>query len=872
LDLLERDAPLARLTEIFDGVRRGTRGACVLVHGEAGIGKTSLVQSFIGTLEPAAASALVTGCEHLYTPRPLGPLVDLADRFPPSVMAALHEGSTWNGLFPKLLGHLRESKPCTVLVIEDMHWADAATLDFVRYLGRRLHDVRTLLLLSYRSDELELDHPLRRVIGELPGGTTTRLAIERLSPAAVATLATRSGRSPCGLFEATHGNPFYLTELLAEAGGHGVPPSVTDAVLARLAQLPASARALAELVSVSPAQTDLVLLKSIEPDCDDAIDRCVRRGLLVTHDEVVAFRHELAREAVLQALDPLRRKALHAAVLSALPDGSDGELARQVHHAEGAGLVDAVASLAPRAARHASASGAHREAARLYALALRYRTNLSLTERGDMLEAYALECTMTGRYGDAIRARQEALAVYREIGDRRREGIGLCWLARLHGWSDSVEKAFEHAHESIAALETLAPDGELAIAYGTLSHLYLVSDRLGEVQAWGAKAIDLAERVGHAAALSQALNTVACARLRFADDGPAWHMLERSLQLALDEGLPPEAALAFSNLQMMSLVNRHYARAMTWAERGIAYCEARGMDVFTVRMRIRRAFGSLQTGRWDLADTDLAEIRQYHIASPMERATCAFVHGLLDLRRGLDGAAERVGETCATMQRLRVRIWFTSVPAACAEAAWLLGDADAVEAAVLPTLAPALALEDRWRAGECAAWLVRAGRAPSVPHGRLSVPHALEVQGRQREAADCWRELGCPYESALALAGSDDEGLLRDALQRFEQLGATPAADAVRRRLRGCGARGLFRGPQPRTRGDPLGLTAREREVFEHLLRGASNAAIAQCLHRSGRTVEHHVAAVFDKLGVNTRAQLIAGFANQLGTRERRFG
>ena len=110
MELLEREVPLARLTEIFSAVRAGSRGACVLVHGEAGIGKTSLVQSFVRSLAPAAVTTLVTGCEHLYTPRPLGPLVDLADRFPPSVMAALQEVSTWNGLFPRLLGHLRDGR------------------------------------------------------------------------------------------------------------------------------------------------------------------------------------------------------------------------------------------------------------------------------------------------------------------------------------------------------------------------------------------------------------------------------------------------------------------------------------------------------------------------------------------------------------------------------------------------------------------------------------------------------------------------------------------------------------------------------------------------------------------------------------------
>lgn len=287
------------------------------------------------------------------------------------------------------------------------------TLDFVRYLGRRLYDVQALLLLTYRSDELEVEHPLRRVLGELPGATTTRLAIERLSAGAVAALAARSGRSP-RLFEATHGNPFYLTELLADGNRQGVPPSVTDAVLAVLARLPAAG------------------------------PRAGRSG------ERVARSDRCRPVSVLQSLDPQRRIALHTAVFAALRDDQDVALARRVHHAEGAALVDAVAALAPRAARHAAASGVHREAERLYALALRYGTALAPAERADMLEAHGLECALTGRHAQAIRARKEALHIHRQLGDRRREGIDLRWLARpcMAGATASTKHSSTRARRS----------------------------------------------------------------------------------------------------------------------------------------------------------------------------------------------------------------------------------------------------------------------------------------------------------------------------------------------------------------------------------------------------------------------------------------
>ena len=863
MELLEREAPLAQLNQAMARVRRGAHGECVLVHGEAGIGKTSLVQLFVQSLDPATTSTLIAGCEALYTPRPLGPLVDLADRFPPSVSVALHSGRTWNGLFPALLAALRDAPAPTLLAIEDMHWADAATLDFVRYIGRRLNDAATLLLLSYRSDELADDHPLRRVLGELPAATTTRIALASLSAGAVATLAARSARSAERVFEATGGNPFYVTEVLA-AEGAGIPPSVNDAVLARLVRLSPAAREVAERVSLHPNRVDAALLNAIAPAAPEAIDECLQQGLLLAHGgAALGFRHELAREATYLAIAPFRRASLHAAVFGALREAGDSDegLARQVHHAEGAGLVDEVVRLAPRAARHATASGAHREAAHLYALALRHGTAIAPAERAALLEARAIECMLTGLHGEAIRARREALALRRELGDRRGEGIGLRWLARLHGWGESIGAAFDYAHQAVVVLEALPPDAELAIAYSTLSSLCLVGERMGEVEAWGQKAIALAERIGDAAALSQALNNVGTARLRLADDPAAWQMLERSLELALENRLEPEAALGFNNLHLMSLVHRRYARAIEHAGRGIAYCEAKGIDVFATRIRTRRAFAQLQSGQWDLADADLAAARARDALSAMEQATRDFVQGLLDLRRGASGAPERLALTVATMQRLDVRIWFTSTAAACAEAAWLCSDAAAVRAAATPALELALALGDPWRAGELAAWLVRGGAAPGEDQTALAGPYALEVAGSARAAAEAWARLGCPYEQALALVGGGETDL-REALQGFEQLGAAPAAEVARRRLRALGARGVQRGPRPRTQQDPLGLTTREREVFALLLQGLSNTAIAARMHRSERTVEHHVAAVFAKLGVNSRAELMAAFGS----------
>ena len=241
-------------------------------------------------------------------------------------------------------------------------------------------------------------------------------------------------------------------------------------------------------------------------------------------------------------------------------------------------------------------------------------------------------------------------------------------------------------------------------------------------------------------------------------------------------------------------MHRRFGRALEHAERGIAFCEAKGLDAITARLRIRRAFAQLQTGQWERAGADLTEVRERHSPPPMERATRDFVQGLLDLRRDLSDAPPRLAQAVAAVQQVGARIWFTSTAAACTEAAWLSGDVAAARAAAAPALEQALSLGDRWRAGELAAWLVRCGGTPGGPQAALAGPYVLEAAGRARDAAQAWARLGCPYEQALALA-SGGEADLREALQCFDKLAAAPAAEVVRRRLRALGARGVQRGP-----------------------------------------------------------------------------
>lgn len=344
-ELLERDGSLAALAQRLQGLQRADgQGACVLVHGEAGVGKTSLLRR-LRRDHASAVRWLWGACEPLLSPQPLGPLIDLLDQLPPALALAVRSGVQGQQVLAGMLQLLRERQPPTVLVVEDVHWADSATLDLLRYLGRRIDSTRALLVLSYRDDNTPISNPLLGVLGALPTGCTLRLPLAPLSRPTVDAWARRAGRDPQAVFAATGGNPFFVSELLSCHAAQ-LPATVCDAVLARAATLPADARALLDLASVVPSWVEHALLHALLPGAGPALKTCAGVGLLRSDGQGVRFRHELVRQVIEQALSPDVARSLHSAVYAALTQ-MHGSAARRVHHAERAGLTQALRLLAP---------------------------------------------------------------------------------------------------------------------------------------------------------------------------------------------------------------------------------------------------------------------------------------------------------------------------------------------------------------------------------------------------------------------------------------------------------------------------------------------------------------------------------------------
>ncbi len=863
--LLERADELGVLADALDSVARTGRGRLVLIAGEAGIGKTALLHAFCSDL--TRTRVLSGACEALYTPRPLGPLLDIAAETGGELAELVENGAGPADVSAVLLQELRRRSP-TVIVLEDLHWADEATLDLIRLLARRIATVPALVVITYRSDALERDHPLRVVLGELPPAALMRLTLEPLSVSAVAELAEPFGADADELHDRTAGNPFFVTEALA-AGGARVPDSVRDAVLARAARLAPGARELLDAVAIAPPRAELWLLEALAGDRLVHLEECLASGMLHAERDAVAFRHEIARVAIEEALPPDRRLALHRLALPALTGatGKKIDLARLSHHAEAAGDADAVLRLAPTAGERAAALGAHREAAAQFARALRFADGLSRKERAALLERRSFECYLTSAMGDAIDAHERALAEHHARGDRLREGDARRWLARLTWYDGDSVRAEAEARRAVELLEGLPPGRELAMAYSTMAQLRMLASDVDGARAWGRRAVELAERLGELESLVHVLNNIGTAELHAGDPAGAGK-LARSLALALEAGFEDHASRAYANSAATAIEMRDYARADRYLEDGIAYAQDRDLDSCLLYMSGWRARSLVERGRWDEAADCAASVLDRPGVVVPSRITSLVVLGLLRARRGDGDPWEPLDEALALAQSMPEVQRLAPVAAARAEARWLAGEPELVAAETERALALALEYSPPWAVGELCNWRRRAGHGGPPPNAVLAEPFRLEVAGEPEAAAKLWRTLGCPYEAALALLDSTDETALRWSLSELQRLGARPAADRVGRVLRERGVRDLRRGPRSSTRENPAGLTARELEVIELVAEGMRNADIAERLVLSAKTVDHHVSAILRKLKAATRTEAAAQ-ATRLGILER---
>jgi DNA-binding CsgD family transcriptional regulator/tetratricopeptide (TPR) repeat protein len=849
VELLEREQCLAELTGWLHAAAEN--GGCVaLVAGEAGIGKTVLVQEF--SKQVNGTRILWGACDALFTPRPLAPLYDIARQTKGALLAAINSAANRDEIFAAALDELEREK--TLVVFEDMHWADEATLDLLKYLGRRVHRTHAMLTVTYRDDEVGQRHPLRYVIGDLPRASVRRMALPPLSESAVAQLASRAERPSKGLHTLTGGNPLFVTEVLA-AASDTVPSTVRDAVLARAIRLSTQAREIAELVCVVPRKTELWLLEQATGLDEAGIDGCLSIGMVRHEDGSLAYRHELVRQAIEDSLSQSRLKGLHKKVLAILEARPNVPAARVAHHASCAHDAEAVRRFAPLAAAQAASVGAHREAVSHFEAVVSYANDLAPAERARLLEQLSYECFLTGGYARASEVRRAALEIWRGSGARLEEGDALCSLSRLSWFEGRGAEAERYCAEAIKVLESLPPSPALAKVYCYRADLDMEAHENESAIDFAKRAIGLAETCKDRLIVGAGLNVLGTARLIVGDDA-GWADLQRSLQLALANGFQEQAARAYNSLAAMAVSRRRYEEAALYLSAGLAYCEERDLDFLRPYMLAYRARMRFEQGHWLGASEDAEAVLRHPRSTPVTRIPALRTLGHLRVRRGDPDATSPLQEARALGGPQPELQRFGTLAAIVAEAAWLAGDREAVVREVRPAHAMVLKQRDPRMEGELATWLWRVDALDEIQRD-IPEPYALEISRDWRGAARAWEELGCPYERALVLGWYGTELEQREALTILDQLGAAPAAQALRRQMRERGVRAVPRGSRTSTRGNPHGLTRREAEILTLLSEGLRNSAIARRLFVSTKTVDHHVSAILAKLGVPSRAEAI---------------
>ncbi|MFI6978938.1 ATP-binding protein [Embleya sp. NPDC050154] len=848
--MLERDRELAELLAASDDAGHGW-GSVVLVFGEAGIGKTSLVRAFTEAVG-ADVRVLVGACDDLMAPRALGALRDAAAGTGGPLERTLAEGAAGEAVFAAISAEMSQAGR-VVLVVEDVHWADDATLDALTYLAGRVDDLGTVLVLTFRDDELGTRHPLQRLLGALTRARVRRLPLRPLSPDAVARLAAGSGRDPRTLHAVTCGNPFYVTEVLADTPGE-VPETVADAVLARVRVLGEDCRTALEQLSVVPTHVGLRLAEELLGDRLDALAEAERRGIVEVRPEGLAFRHELARRAIEGSLPALRRRTLDRAVVRALLTRREPDRDRLLHHAVRSDDAETIAAHAPAAAREAARAGSHRQALTHFEAALRHPDRFTAADRAGLMDDYAWELYNAHRFTSAVRAGQEAVRLYEPSADPAAFGRALVRLSRHHYMTGETDAAEDAVSRAVRVLDPLGRTPELASALthqGALLALTGHSERAVHV-------LDQARRLagehGCPDLISLCLNYLGVARADLGEPAPALRCVRESLATALHAGSHESAARAYTNLAELLYRFGDLAGLDRCVEEGLAFTRECGFWSHAYNLDVHRCLALMRRGETASAEQGLRALVEGVDDPGMLYVYSVPPYARLLARRGDAGAEKPLIQAWHRALRQRSLPGLAYAGIAYAEWAWLARRPEAA-GAVRDLLLPFLDRPGRESFRAELLWhLARSGPA-AEPFEGCPEPYAASLRGDWRTAAEGFAAAGAPYEQALELAESGELGPTLTALGMLDRLGASAAADPVRARLRALGLRRVPRGPVPATRTHPAGLTARQSDVLELLAEGRTNAEIARHLVLSVRTVEHHVAAILDKLGATSRRE-----------------
>lgn len=847
--LLEREILLEALTAHLEQARAG-QGSLVLLDGEAGSGKTSAVNAFVETL--AADVLVVKGhCDPLATPRPLGPLIDMTEssEFPP-----LDMDSTANPyeLFASVLANLSSVFRPTVMIIEDVHWADDATLDMLVYLGRRVRGTKSVIVATFRGDQIGLHHRLQVVLGDLvtqPG--VSRLTVEPLSLGGVRALAEDSPIDGATVFELTGGNAFFTTEIIAT--GDVLPTTVEEAVLARVARLDAHARSAVQAVAVAPRSMTSSEVTHLVGTPPTATESAVHAGVLINDATGYRFRHELARIAVENAIPLPRRRSYHRSMVELYSDSDDR--ATVAHHAIRTMDPELITRYVPAAARDAAARHSYHDAAELFAAGRPYVDRLPILERIEDLATYRDALQRIEEHVTAMDVANELVRTCGEHGDPSATGMAHRVRAYSAWLVGDLDRSMSDAQKALEVLEPLGDSIELAAALHSAAHLEMLARRHETGLHLALGALDMANRLDATELAAQCTETLGTLKLVNNETDEGFELILRSTGPDSTGKTRDRVSRAYSNLGSGAGEVKVYEPALEWLATSTVLASDRDDDDVVTYNTAWAARIHLERGEWTVAGDLASEVTNRRSRSLHSTVTALGALGRLRVRRGDPGAHETLHEAIEIGSSGAIQHLWAPV-CGLAEWHWLRNEPEqAIEVLTTP-LERVLQTDTAWGRGEIAFWMWMVGGLDETP-SNLATPFDLMIAGDWRGAAAEWDRIGAPYERAIALGLGDADARL-SALEVLDGLGARPAAQRLRGEMRADGVTAIPRGPHEATRSHPFGLTARQDEVFALMREGLSNAEIASRLFITGKTVEHHVSAIYTKLDVSSRSEAVS--------------
>jgi DNA-binding CsgD family transcriptional regulator len=850
--LIERDGLMASLQKQFENVAGGD-GHCILLNGEAGIGKTALVKAFCKN-QADACSIYQGACDDLFTPRPLAPLYDVLwqvnkERWP--VPPSNEERSV---LFASFFQELRTKKGKLLIVFEDIHWADEGTLDFIKFFVRRIDQLPCLFILTYRDNEIYSKHPLRNVLGQLPPDSFTKLVVTPLSKQVVVEMATQKGYNGEDVYSISRGNPFYVNEILASYSP-GVPDNIKDSILSVYERQREGTKNAWQIWSVMPEGLEVDRVAKIKSSWD--VNHCFAISVIIVQNGKVVFKHELYRRTIEESLTPFKRIEMNKMMLELFLDSFEekGEIERILHYAKNANEKELVVKYAPQAAEKAASIGAHKEASKLFLTAIEYVEGNDTKQLAELYEAYAYECYLSNQIKEAITFTEKILSLWKANAYIKKIGDSLCFLSHLW-WFDGNRKHAEHfARQAIDLLKEQPASSTKAMAFSNMSQLKMLSDESPECILWGEKAMEMSKELGNEEILSHALNNVGTVQMFTpSSEQKGIAMLQQSLEIALQNSYHEHAARAYTNLGSGSMKIKKYALARKALEEGIRYCDGRGLNSWTAYMLSWKARLYLDTGNWTEAWNIADNLLKNEAQPAIIKIIALIVLAKISMRRGKDARTFLLEAKTMSFETMELQRVIPSM-VALLEYEWLSGktiiEKDDIEQTSLLIQRAGIDSEK----AEFLFWMKKAGRH-FVPIKEIAEAYDISSVAKALKAAAFWEKSGCPFEQGLVLfEGKDDDK--RKAIAMVQDLGAIAVYEKMKQEMRNLGIKNIPRGIRNSTRSNAAFLTGREMDVLQLLKEELHNKEIAAQLYISAKTVDHHISSILFKLDANSRSKAI---------------